>query len=239
MEMSLKTLEVIPRSVLSLIILFVATKMIGKKQVSELSLFDYVIGISIGNFAAEMTVNTDVPFFYGVIAVFVFGFIALFVSWITMKNIKLRRLIIGKPNILVKRGKLLEENFRKTKYDIHDFLEQCRIGGYFDVSQIEYAIVEANGKLTILPKAEYQPVTPKDMNLKVDPSRLVANIIVDGHIMGNALNDMHKDEEWLKKELKIKGYTSYEPILLATLDAQEKLVVYEKNLQATDLDILE
>lgn len=239
MEMSLKTLEVIPRSVLSLIILFVATKMIGKKQVSELSLFDYVIGISIGNFAAEMTINTEVPFLYGVIAVFVFGFIALLVSWITMKNIKLRRLLIGKPNILVERGKLLEANFRKTKYDIHDFLEQCRISGYFDVSQIEYAVVEANGKLSILPKAEYQPVTPKDMNLKVNPTRLVANIIVDGHIMENALKDMHKDEEWLKKELKIKGYTSYDSILLATLDAQEKLVVYEKNLNASDLDILE
>ena len=239
MEMSLKTLEVIPRSVLSLIILFIVTKMIGKKQVSELSLFDYVIGISIGNFAAEMTVNTDVPFFYGVIAVFVFGFIALLVSWITMKNIKLRRLLIGKPNILVERGKLLEANFRKTKYDIHDFLEQCRISGYFDVSQIEYAVVEANGKLSILPKAEYQPVTSKDLNLKVNPTRLVANIIVDGHIMENGLNDMHKDEEWLKKELKIKGYTSYDSILLATLDAQEKLVVYEKNLNASDLDILE
>ena len=239
MEMSLKTLEVIPRSVLSLIILFIVTKMIGKKQVSELSLFDYVIGISIGNFAAEMTINTEVPFLYGVIAVFVFGFIALLVSWITMKNIKLRRLLIGNPNILVERGKLLEANFRKTKYDIHDFLEQCRISGYFDVSQIEYAVVEANGKLSILPKAEYQPVTPKDMNLKVNPTRLVANIIVDGHIMENALKDMHKDEEWLKKELKIKGYTSYDSILLATLDAQEKLVVYEKNLNARDLDILE
>ena len=239
MEMSLKTLEVIPRSVLSLIILFIVTKMIGKKQVSELSLFDYVIGISIGNFAAEMTINTEVPFLYGVIAVFIFGFIALFVSWITMKNIKLRRLLIGNPNILVERGKLLEANFRKTKYDIHDFLEQCRISGYFDVSQIEYAIVEANGKLSILPKAEYRPVTPKDMNLKVNPTRLVANIIVDGHIMENALKDMHKDEEWLKKELKIKGYTSYDSILLATLDAQEKLVVYEKNLNASDLDILE
>ncbi len=239
MEMSLKTLEVIPRSVLSLIILFIVTKMIGKKQVSELSLFDYVIGISIGNFAAEMTINTEVPFLYGVIAVFVFGFIALLVSWITMKNIKLRRLIIGKPNILVKRGKLLEENFRKTKYDIHDFLEQCRISGYFDVSQIEYAVVEANGKLSILPKAEYQPVTSKDLNLKVNPTRLVANIIVDGHIMKNALKDTHKDEKWLKKELKIKGYTSYDSILLATLDAQEKLVVYEKNLNASDLDILE
>lgn len=239
MEEIWKTVAIIPRSVISLILLFIVTKIIGKKQVSELSLFDYVIGISIGNFAAEMIINTDVPFTYGIIALFVFGIMALLVSKVTMKNITLRRILIGKPNILVERGQLLEDNFRKTKYDIHDFLEQCRISGYFDVSQIEYAVVEANGKLSILPKAEYQPVTPKDMNLKVDPVRLVANLIVDGRVMKNALEYMHKDEQWLQKELKVKGYTSYENILLATLDVQEKLIVYEKNLQKQAIDVLE
>lgn len=239
MEEIWKTVAIVPRSVISLILLFIVTKIIGKKQVSELSLFDYVIGISIGNFAAEMIINTDVPFTYGIIALFVFGIMALLVSKVTMKNITLRRILIGKPNILVERGQLLEDNFRKTKYDIHDFLEQCRISGYFDVSQIEYAVVEANGKLSILPKAEYQPVTPKDMNLKVDPVRLVANLIVDGRVMKNALEYMHKDEQWLQKELKVKGYTSYENILLATLDVQEKLIVYEKNLQKQAIDVLE
>ncbi len=239
MEEIWKTVAIVPRSVISLILLFIVTKIIGKKQVSELSLFDYVIGISIGNFAAEMIINTDVPFTYGIIALFVFGIMALLVSKVTMKNITLRRILIGKPNILVERGQLLEDNFRKTKYDIHDFLEQCRISGYFDVSQIEYAVVEANGKLSILPKAEYQPVTPKDMNLKVDPVRLVANLIVDGRVMKNALEYMHKDEQWLQKELKVKGYTSYENILLATLDVQEKLIVYEKNLQKEAIDVLE
>ena len=239
MEEIWKTVAIVPRSVISLILLFIVTKIIGKKQVSELSLFDYVIGISIGNFAAEMIINTDVPFIYGIVALFVFGIMALLVSKVTMKNITLRRILIGKPNILVERGQLLEDNFRKTKYDIHDFLEQCRISGYFDVSQIEYAVVEANGKLSILPKAEYQPVTPKDMSLKVDPVRLVANLIVDGRVMKNALEYMHKDEQWLQKELKVKGYTSYENILLATLDVQEKLIVYEKNLQKEAIDVLE
>ena len=239
MEEIWKTVAIVPRSVISLILLFIVTKIIGKKQVSELSLFDYVIGISIGNFAAEMIINPDVPFTYGIIALFVFGIMALLVSKVTMKNITLRRILIGKPNILVERGQLLEDNFRKTKYDIHDFLEQCRSSGYFDVSQIEYAVVEANGKLSILPKAEYQPVTPKDMNLKVDPVRLVANLIVDGRVMKNALEYMHKDEQWLQKELKVKGYTSYENILLATLDVQEKLIVYEKNLQKEAIDVLE
>ena len=239
MEEIWKTVAIVPRSVISLILLFIVTKIIGKKQESELSFFDYVIGISIGNFAAEMIINTDVPFIYGIVALFVFGIMALLVSKVTMKNITLRRILIGKPNILVERGQLLEDNFRKTKYDIHDFLEQCRISGYFDVSQIEYAVVEANGKLSILPKAEYQPVTPKDMSLKVDPVRLVANLIVDGRVMKNALEYMHKDEQWLQKELKVKGYTSYENILLATLDVQEKLIVYEKNLQKQAIDVLE
>lgn len=239
MKQMIDALQIIPRSLFSLIILFLVTKWIGKKQVSELSLFDYVIGISIGNFAAEMTINMDVPYIYGVIAVLVFGLVAYIVTMITMKSITLRRILIGKPTILVERGKFLIENFRKTKYDINDFLEQCRIDGTFDVSEIEYAIVEANGKLSILPKAENKPLTPKDMQLKVTPSCLVANIIIDGKIMHEALTNMHKTEEWLTQELKIKGYTEYDNILLATLDSQEKIMVYEKNENMKAMDILE
>lgn len=239
MKEILDALQIIPRSLISLLLLFLVTKCIGKKQVSELSLFDYVIGISIGNFAAEMTINMDAPYIHGIIAVVTFGLVAYLVSILTMKSIKLRRLIIGKPTILVEHGKFLIENFRKTKYDIHDFLEQCRSNGTFDVSEIEYAVVEANGKLSILPKADSKPATPKDMNLKVSPSTLVANIMVDGKIMHHALEDMHKTEEWLIKELKVKGYKDYDNILLVTLDNNEKVTVYEKNENKKALDILE
>ncbi len=234
-----ETLSTIPRSLFSLLILFVVTKWIGKKQVSQLSLFDYVVGISIGNFAAEMTINMDAPYVHGVIAVAVFGLVAYFVSFITMKSIKLRRFFIGVPTILVQNGKLLEKNFQKTKYDINDFLEECRSNGYFDLSEIEYAIVEANGTLSVLPKAEYKPLTPKDMQLKVSKSSLCANVIIDGRIMEQNLTNMHKEISWLEKELKVRGYREPSPILLATLDESEKLVIYERNENVKSCNVLE
>ncbi|MBP3461887.1 MAG: DUF421 domain-containing protein [Bacilli bacterium] len=224
-----ETLMIIPRSLLSILILYLVTKLIGKKQVSELSLFDYVIGISIGNFAAEMIINMDTPYIYGCIAIITFGIVAFLVSYFTMKSIKLRKLIIGTPTIVIQNGKLLETNLKKLKMDINDLLEQTRIGGFFDISEIEYAIVEANGKLSIMPKSEYAPLTPNDAKIKVNKKDLVANIIIDSKVIKESLNNMNKDEEWLEKELKIKGYRDKNKILLATLDINEKLIIYEKN----------
>lgn len=231
-------LLIVPRSLFSLIALFLVTKIIGKKQVSELSLFDYVIGISIGNFAAEMTINMDAPYIHGIIALMVFGIIAFSVSFLTMKSITLRRWIIGTPTLIIQNGKILEKNLKKVMIDINDLLEQCRSAGYFDLTEIEYAIMEANGKLSILPVSEYKPVTPKDMQLKVSASSLCANIIIDGNIMKNNLKNMNKDEVWLLKELKVKGYQKKD-ILLATLDEQEKLTIYKRNESVKLHDILE
>lgn len=234
-----EALMVIPRSLISIIILYLVTKLIGKKQVSELSLFDYVIGISIGNFAAEMIINMDTPFLYGCIAMTTFGIVAYLVSVITMKSIIIRKLIIGTPTIVIQNGKLLESNLKKLKMDINDLLEQTRIGGYFDVSEIEYAIVEANGKLSIMPKSIYAPLTPNDMKVKVNKKDIIANIIIDSKIIKESLHNMNKDEEWLNKELKIKGYRDLSKILLATLDINDKLVIYEKNENLQVNNVLE
>ena len=118
--------EVIIRSLLSLITLFLITKLLGKKQVSQLSLFDYVIGISIGNFAAEISINVDVPYVNGFIAVIIFGIVAVSISYLTMKSIKLRRFFMGTPTLLIQNGKILENNLKKVKFDINDMLEECR-----------------------------------------------------------------------------------------------------------------
>ena len=163
----MEALLIIPRSLMSLIVLFLATKLIGKKQVSELSLFDYVIGISIGNFTAEMTMNLDGQYINGVVALMTFGVIAYLISLVTMKSIRLRRFFIGVPTIIIQNGKIIEKAMRHVMIDINDLLEQCRINGYYDLTQIEYAIMEANGKISIMPKADYRPLTPNDMNLKV------------------------------------------------------------------------
>ena len=231
--------DVTLRAILSLITLFLITKMLGKKQVSQLSLFDYVIGISIGNFAAEMTINLESDYLHGILAVVIFGIVAYLVSILTMKSIHLRRYFMGTPTLLIQDGKLLEQNMKKVKYDVNDLLEQCRTNGYFDLSEIKYALMEANGTLSILPFETERPLKVKDMKIKPKKEGLCANVIIDGKVMPNNLKNCNKDETWLKKELKIKGYTDLQQILLATVDVNEKLQVYERNLEEKVKDMLE
>ena len=231
--------DVTIRAISSLITLFLVTKMLGKKQVSQLSLFDYVIGISIGNFAAEMTINLESKEINGIWAVVLFGLFAYLVSYLTMKSIVLRRFFMGTPTVIIQNGKILENNLKKVKFDINDMLEEIRNAGYFDVSQVEYAIMEANGKFSILPKSDYRPITPKDMKIKVEKEGLCSNVIIDGKIMHNNLNNINKDEKWLNKQLKIKGYSDISKILLATIDISEKIVIYERNYNLDSKDVLE
>lgn len=231
-------LDVTIRALLSLITLFFVTKLIGKKQVSQLSLFDYVIGISIGNFAAEMTINLESDEIHGILAVIIFGFIAYLVSILTMKSISLRRFFMGTPTILIEHGKIVQDSFKKVRFDINDMLEQCRINGYYDISDIEYAIVEANGELSILASSDSRPVTVKDMNLKVNKEGLCANVIIDGKIMYNNLKNINKTEEWLQKELKVRG-KEIDNIILATIDVNDKINFYERNKGMKVSNVLE
>ena len=233
----MEILDVILRCLISLVTLFFVTKMIGKKQVSQFSLFDYVIGISIGNFAAEMALNLDSDYMHGTIAVIVFGIVAYLVSIITLKNLKLRRFFIGDPTIIIEDGKILYKNLKKTKFDINDLLEESRINGYFDIQEIDYALMEANGKISFLAKPDFQKPTNKDLNINKEKTGLCANLIIDGKIIYESLKIMHKDEKWLKHEIKVKGY-KLQDIILATLDLKENFIVYGKNVNSKTYDIL-
>lgn len=227
------------RALFSLLTLFFITRVIGKKQVSELSLFDYVISISIGNFAAEISMNIDAQLMNGIVAVLIFGLIATLVSIVTMKSIALRKFLIGTPTIIIEDGKFVYKNLKRVKLDINDFLESARIAGYFDISNIKYALMEANGQISFLPKEEYVPATPKDLNLKPSKQGLCANVIIDGKIMTNNLKKISKDKEWLEKQLKVKGYKDYDRILLATVDIDEKLCIFDKRYIDTIKNVLE
>lgn len=232
------SLLIIPKSLLSLIVLFIITKLIGKKQVSELSLFDYVIGISIGNFTAEMTMDTSGQYINGILAMLTFGIVAYLVSIITMKNITLRRLIIGVPTVIIEDGKILIKSMQKANIDINDLLEQTRNAGYFDLDEISYAIMEANGKVSFLPKDKNKPVTKKDMNIKPEKDSLTANIIIDGNLMEENIKNTDKSIEWIIHDLKVKGYDTYENILLATYK-NNTITVYKKYYEKTSKDVLE
>ena len=230
-------LDVILRCLVSLVTLFLVTKMIGKKQVSQFSLFDYVIGISIGNFAAEMAINLDSSYLHGTVAVIVFGLVAYLVSLLTMKSLKIRKFIIGDPNILIKDGKILYNSLKKSKFDINDLLEEARINGYFDISDIDYALMEANGKISFLPKIESQNPTNKDLKLNTKRKGLCINLIIDGQIIEEALRDINKDQKWLLRKVKEKKF-NLEEVILATIDLQNNLKVYGKNVNDNTYDTL-
>ena len=231
-------LEVSYRAIISLVTLFLITKILGKKQVSQLSLFDYVIGISIGNFAAEVTINLEAKWINGVVAVLIFGLVAYFVSIITMKSIVARRFFMGSPTIIIQNGKIIKESLKRVKLDINDLLEECRNNNVFDLNQINYALMEANGKLSILLKPEYLPLTPKDMKLNPEKNGLVANVIIDKKIMQENLKQMNKDDKWLLKKLKTKK-VKLEDILLCTMDINDKLTIYKQKENEEIKNILE
>ena len=220
------------RSIVTIVVLFLLAKVMGKKQISQLNLFDYIVGITIGSVAADISLDLNKFFLDGVICMLVFGLTGALVSYVTLKSIKLRRFFTGTPSIIIENGKIIEEGLKKVKFDINDLMEELRGAGYFNIDGVAYAVMETNGKISFLPKDGDKPVTKKDMDLKIIPSSLVANIIIDGKIMMNNLKAMNKDEKWLSHELKVLGYKDIDEILLATLDSNDKIMVYKKGISA-------
>jgi uncharacterized membrane protein YcaP (DUF421 family) len=221
-------INIVIRSIVSLMALFFLTKLLGRKQVSQLSAFDYVIGISMGSIAAEMTINTDAPFFDGLVAMIAYALIAYLISWVTIKSHHMRNFFTGTPVILIQDGKIIRKNLRKSLLDINDLMQECRSSGYFNIDEIAYAVMEACGKLSFLPKTPNRPVTLKDLNLKDTKAGLCANVIIDGKIIDKTLKALKKDEKWVVKEIKKQGYDDPESILLAVVDSNYNMTIYEK-----------
>lgn len=227
------------RSVFSIIILFLLTKMMGRKQISQLNLYDYVVGITIGSVAAEISTNVDTDFLGGIIVMVVYSMVSVLISFLTEKSIVFRRFLIGVPIVIMEDGKILIESLKKTKFDVNDLLQEARINGYYDLSQIEYAIMEANGVISFLPKSKYLAVTPNDMKLKTSKNGLVSNLIIDGKIMDDHLKAIGKNKKWLLSSLNNLGYPDISNLLLVICDNKDKLTVYEKNYDKKPKKVLE
>lgn len=232
-------LDVILRSALSLVALFFLTKLLGKKQISQLSVFEYIIGITIGSIAAEGSLNLDYPLINSIVVMAVYVVIVFLMSFLTLKSMLVRKLFTGVPTVLIERGKIIESGLKKCMLDINDLLEECRNKGYFDLNQLDYAIMETSGKVSFLPKSEYRPLKGKDIDVYPPYEGILANVIVDGEIQSSALKGIDKDNRWLLKTLKKQGFNNLDSILLATLDATNKITVFTKNEPLKKPNILE
>ena len=164
-------IKVILTSLLSVAALFIITKMMGHKQVAQLDFFDYVIGITIGSVAAELATELESPW-KPLVAMIIYGGASMLLNILAHKLSKTRKYINGTPTILMSDGKIFRENLKKAKLDLSEFLLLCREQGYFNLSDIEMAVFETNGKLSVLPRSENRPLTPDDVNLKPKPASI-------------------------------------------------------------------
>lgn len=221
-------LKIICLSLGSVIVLFVLAKLMGNREISQLSIFDYITSITIGSIAAEMATSLKDNFMEPLVAMIVYAIVSIIISVSTSHSIKLRRMITGRTLVLFKNGKLNIENFKKAKMDIDEFLTQCRTSGYFDLEDIHTAILETNGKVSILPKSLKRPATPEDLNLNPKQESMVANIISDGIVLSENLKSTGNNEAWLQKNLKAHGIKSPKDVFLATCDDENNFIVYAK-----------
>lgn len=223
-------LEVIIRSLISIILLQILAKLSGPKQISQLTFYDYIVGITIGSIAAVMAIDDQIDWYLCALSMILYIVVSIFFSWITTKNIKAREVLTGTPHILIFHGKIIEENLKKVHFDINDLLTQCRIAGYFDISKIEFAIMETTGNVSFMLKSEENPVTNKDMNKQIEQEELMANVIIDGKIMEENLKSIGKDKFWLVNKVNEQDM-DIKDILLGIANLNNDLYLYDKNVE--------
>ena len=214
-------------ALLSVAALFAITKLMGHKQVAQLDFFDYICGITIGSIAAELATELEEPL-QPLIALAVYGLASILLSLLTHKFPKTRKYINGTPTVLLNNGRLYRKNLKKCKLDLSEFLLLCREQGYFDLAEIQTAIFEHNGKLSILPKAAHRPATPADIGLTVRATHIGTEVIMDGRVMGENLTRMGRDARWLHIQLQARGYASEKEIFLGVYDSEcDTLLLFE------------
>ena len=236
----MEILKVIIVSLGSIVTLFLLTKLMGKREMSQLSMFDYINSITIGSIAAEMATSLEGDFLKPLTAMIVYGIISFLISYLTCKSLILRRFFEGHSLILYQNGQVYERNLLRAKIDVNEFLAMCRTSGYFDLEEIHTALLETNGKLSIIPLAKHRPVTTADLNLNPQQNNILIDVIVDGKILSTNLKATGKNEKWLDRQLSAHGAPDIKEVILASFDStSDKLNIYVKLHEKTKGDLFE
>ena len=212
-------------ALLSIAVMFLLTKLMGTKQVSQMTMFDYITGITVGSIAAELATELEEPV-KPLTAMVVYGLVAVLISIATCKSIKLRSWITGKPLVLLENGVIYRRNLKKAKFDLSEFLTYCRIGGWFDLSQLQTAVLEHNGSVSFLPKEKDRPATPTDLDLSPKQSNLQTPFVMDGQLLRDNIHQAGKEESWVQQSLLRQGYQNEREVFLAVWDGNDKLTVF-------------
>ncbi|MBR7071727.1 MAG: DUF421 domain-containing protein, partial [Clostridia bacterium] len=226
----LEYLKLIFTAVFSLFALFLLTRITGNKQLSHLTMFDYINGITIGSIAAEMATELEEPL-KPLLAMTVYTLSVWIISVLSLKFLPVRRIFFGRSLLLMKNGKILRQNLKRAHLDLNEFLMKCRYNGYFDLSQIDTAILEPSGNISFLPFPDCRPATPRDLKIVPSNDSIFYNVIMDGKILPKNLSDTGYNEQWLQNELQAQGIQNIQDVFLAILDVNGSLHLF---LQSND-----
>jgi len=220
-----EVLVVAVRSIIAFFSLLIFARILGKQQISQLTFFDYTLGITIGSIAAELTVDLSsraLPHWIGLLSWAILGYT---MEFITMKWRYAAKYIEGEPTIIIMNGKIMEDALRKMKYNVSDIMEQLRNKDIFDLIEVDFAIIESNGQLSVLKKPEYENVTCKDLKIKKEKSGISTELIYDGILIEENLRQLNKDKKWLMNQLKSQDIKDISEVFLATLNPGGSLYV--------------
>jgi uncharacterized membrane protein YcaP (DUF421 family) len=199
-------------------------RIMGKRQIGQLQPFELVIALMISDLAAMPMQNIGIPLFHGIIPIITLLVLQVLISALQLKCEAARLIFCGKPSILIEKGKINMKELKDNRLNLNDLLEELRLKDYYNLDDIEYAILETGGQISIIPKSDLEPVTRKDMNVKCVQNMLPVTLILDGKINDKNLKLIKKDISWLNKELKQKKISSADQVLLALLDSQGKFI---------------
>lgn len=229
-------IKIVFASLASLTVLFILTKLMGNRQMSQLTMFDYINGITIGSIAAEMATSLEGDILKPLVAMVIYATAVIVISVTATKCPFVRRFFGGRSLIIMSNGKIYRNNLKKAKLDLNEFLVQCRVNGYFNIDDIEAAVFESNGRISFLPKSGKRPVCPDDVHLFPNGAAYYTTIIADGDVLFKNLHTVGKNEIWLKKELKKLGYDKFSDVFYAASDGIELTAFgYEKTQNKNDL----
>lgn len=224
----MQILEYIIIPIISLVVLFIITKMMGYRQVSQLNMYDYINGITIGSIASELVMGGFDNILQPLIAMIVYAIVIIFLSKAAASSLKLRKLIDGQAVVLYENDQIYNEELEKAKLDLDEFLMQCRIAGYFNLNELQTVLLETNGSFSFFPKEKYRPAVVNDLNITINKVKLPTVLIKQGIIFHDNLNIIGQDETWLENELNVRGIPLSDVILMFQED-DSNLAVYSVN----------
>ncbi|WP_076347529.1 DUF421 domain-containing protein [Alicyclobacillus vulcanalis] len=228
-------LTVVVRSLIAFAAMFLFAKLIGKRQLSQITFFEYIVGIAIGDMAAIIPDQLQAPLYHGLLPMAVYTALPILLSYVALKSKKARDILEGKARVLIQNGRILEDNLRKERMSTDELLEHLRAKNVFKVADVEFAIMESNGSVNVMLKPESEPVTPKRLGLKVASESQPQVVIMDGEIMDEGLATLGFNRRWLKGELEKLG-VAVENVYLGQVDAAGQLYVdlYDDRIQVPE-----